>query len=188
MTAHTSEKKDDENTQESEEAEKAELEQYIKEFQERLTAKQELRATNQNAQNIRPPESSFSKLDSNVKRNTSFVKKIKNFTANQLETYIKDMSGLNLSKYISEVAAGLVDAKLKMTDVYAVVKLSSLLNQTYGDFSQLLFENWQKNLSIKPGDKIANPSKLRVDLRLYADLVQAGIFNKKILLHYWVMF
>ncbi|XP_044757061.1 regulator of nonsense transcripts 2 [Coccinella septempunctata] len=179
MTAQSPDKKDDENTQEEEEAERAELEMYIKEFHERLISKQELRAANQNAHNIRPPESYFSKLDSNVKKNTSFVKKIKNFTANQLDTYIKDMSGLNLSKYISEVAAGLVDAKLKMTDVYAVVKLCSLLNQKYGDFSQLLFENWQKNLSIKPGEKIVNPSKLRVDVRLYADLVQAGIFNNK---------
>lgn len=181
MTAHKPDKNEEEAVPEveNEEAERAELELYIKEFQERLISKQELRAANQNAPNVRPPESHFSKLDSNVKKNTSFVKKIKNFTANQLDTYIKDMYGLNLSKYISEVAAGLVDAKLKMTDVYAVVKLSSLLNQTYGDFSQLLFENWQKNLSIKPGDKIANPSKLRVDLRLYADLVQAGIFNNK---------
>ncbi|KAK9871574.1 hypothetical protein WA026_012955 [Henosepilachna vigintioctopunctata] len=179
MTASDHEGDEEDSSKDNEMQEKEMLNSYIKDLQDRLTAKQQLRISNQNAQNLRPVESYFSKLDSNVKRNTAFVKKIKNFTSSQLEVYLKDMSGLNLSKYISEVAAGLVEAKMKMTDVSAAVKLCSALNQTYVDFSQHLFDNWQKNLSFKVGEKILNPSKLRVDLRLYADLVQAGIFNNK---------
>lgn len=167
------------NNAEADEEEKKSLHNYIQELQERLTFKSETRLANQNAQNNRPGESYFTKLDSNLKKNTTFVKKIKNFTGSQIETYLKDMSGLNLSKYISEIAAAIVDAKLKMTDVIAAIKLCSILHQMYADFSQHLFENWQKTLSFKIGDKIANASKLRVDLRFYAELVNVGLFNNK---------
>lgn len=163
--------------EENEKEEKALLTSYIQEVEERIAFKSELRTANQNPQ--RPSESSFSKLDSSLKKNTTFVKKIKNFSGPQLDSYLKDMSGLNLSKYMSEIAAAIVEAKLKMTDVAAAIKLCSVLHQTYSDFSQLLFENWQKALSFKVGEKIANPSKLRVDLRFYAELVSVGLFNGK---------
>lgn len=162
-----------------EDDEKQFISNYIDEAQQRLCAKAEIRNKNQNIQNSRPSESYFSKLDSNLKKNTTFVKKLKNFSASQLDSLLKDISGLNLTKYVSEVAAALVDAKLKMTDIGPAVKLCSTLHQIYADFSQHLFENWQKILVIKIGDKIANPSKLRVDLRFYADLVNAGLFNNK---------
>lgn len=152
---------------------------YIKEVEERISFKKELRTTNQQASNSRPSESYFSKLDSSLKKNTAFVKKIKNFSSAQIDTYIKDMSGLNLSKYISEIAAAIVESKLKMNDVPAAIKLCSILHQKYSEFSQHLFENWQKALSVKIGEKIPNPSKLRVDLRFYAELLQAGLFNYK---------
>lgn len=152
---------------------------YVQEVQERLNFKKELRTANQNAPTTRPSDSHFSKLDSSLKKNTAFVKKIKNFSSSQVDTYLKDMSTLNLSKYISEIAAAIVDSKLKMTDVPAAVKLCSILHQTYAEFSQHLFENWQKTLAIKIGDKIPNSSKLRVDLRFYAELLQAGIFTNK---------
>lgn len=152
---------------------------YIEESHQRLCAKNEIRNKNQNVQNLRPNEAYFSKLDSNLKKNTTFVKKIRNFSASQIDSLMKDISGLNLTKYVSEVAAALVDAKLKMTDIASAVKLCSALHQIYADFSQYLFENWQKILTIKIGEKIANPSKLRVDLRFYADLVNAGLFNNK---------
>lgn len=159
--------------------EKTALMSYVQEVQERLDHRKGLRTVNQNAVNTRPSDSHFSKLDSSLKKNTAFVKKIKNFSSVQVDNYIKDMSGLNLSKYISEVAAAIVESKLKMTDVPGAVKLCSILHQTYCEFSQHLFENWHKTLSIKMGDKIPNPSKLRVDLRFYAELLQAGIFSNK---------
>lgn len=163
----------------SEDEERKLINAYIEEVQEKLNSKKEMRTANQNAATNRPGDSHFSKLDSSLKKNTAFVKKIKNFSSSNLDSYIKDMSGLNLSKYISEIAAAVVEAKLKMTDVPAAVKLCSILHQTYVEFSQHLFENWQKALAVKVGEKIPNPSKLRVDLRLYAELLQAGIFSNK---------
>lgn len=159
------------------EEDKQYLTDYIKETEQRLNAKEELRAANLNPN--RPPETYFSKLDSTLKRNTTFVKKLKNFSSTQLDTVLKDMTHLNLTKYVSEVATALVDAKLKMTDVAPAIKVCSFLHQTYAEFSTHFFENWQRILSLKVVDKIANPSKLRVDLRFYAELVNAGIFTHK---------
>ncbi|XP_058806384.1 regulator of nonsense transcripts 2 [Phymastichus coffea] len=153
------------------------LDDYFKEMEQRLAAKEEIRAANVNV--IRPPDSYFSKLDSSLKKNTTFVKKLKTFSGNQLDALMKDMACLNLTKYVSEVAAALVDAKLKMTDMTPVIKACSFLHQTYAEFSTHFFENWQKILTLKVGDKITNPSKLRVDLRFYAELVNAGIFTHK---------
>lgn len=155
------------------------LTSFIQEIQDKFETKKELRMKNANASSTRPSDSSFSKLDSSLKKNTAFVKKIKNFSSPHVDSYLKDMSGLNLSKYISEIAAAIVESKLKMSDVPAAVKLCSILHQTYTEFSQHLFENWQKALAVRIGEKIPNPSKLRVDLRFYADLLQAGVFSNK---------
>lgn len=139
------------------------LQDYVKEAELRLATKEEIRSSNMNV--TRPAESYFTTLDSSLKKNTTFVKKLKNFSAPQLSSVLKDMSNLNLTKYVSEVASALVEAKLKMTDIVPAIKVCSYLHQTYAEFSSHLFENWQKNLSLKIGDKISNPSKLRVDLR-----------------------
>ncbi|XP_044016456.1 regulator of nonsense transcripts 2 [Aphidius gifuensis] len=150
---------------------------YVRELEQRLSQKDDIRSLNINP--TRPQESSFSKLDSNLKKNTTLVKKLRNFNASQLEQLLKDMSTLNLTKYVSEIAAALVDAKLKMTDINAAIKASSFMHQTYAEFSGHFFENWQRVLSLKINDKIINPSKLRVDLRFYAELVTSGIFTNK---------
>lgn len=161
------------------EEEMNEVKVYMKEMEERFKIKHELRTANQGAAQTRPGDSHFSKLDSSLKKNTAYVKKIRNFSAAQIDAYLKDMASLNLSKYISEVAAAIVDSKLKMTDVQAAVKLCSVLHQTYAEFSMHLFENWQKVLGFKSHEKVLNPSKLRVDLRFYAELLQSGLFTNK---------
>ncbi|KAH0546179.1 regulator of nonsense transcripts 2 isoform X1 [Cotesia glomerata] len=150
---------------------------YVKDVEMRLAAKEEIRNSNLNIS--RPPDSYFSKLDSNLKKNTTLVKKLKSFNAAQVDQFLKDMANLNLTKYVSEIATALVDAKLKMTDVQAAIKICTFLHQTYSEFSTHFFENWQRVLNFKVGEKINNPSKLRVDLRFYAELVNAGIFTHK---------
>ncbi|XP_063230825.1 regulator of nonsense transcripts 2-like [Bacillus rossius redtenbacheri] len=158
---------------------KNELEMYIAEANERLTTMAKLRQLNQNVANLRPDDSYFSKLDSSLKKNTSFVRKLKMFAASQLEPLLRDMATLNLTKYVSEVAAALVEAKLKMSDVPHVVKLCGALHRDYADFAAHLLENWQKVMAIRKDDKSFNQSKLRVDLRFYAELINAGIFTHK---------
>lgn len=161
-----------------EERERAELDAYVAELTSKIETKVALR--NKNVSCVRPTEEFFFKLDSSLKKNTAFVKKMKQFTANQLDSLLKDMAALNLTKYISEVSAALGEAKLKLTDVSAAVVFCSNLHQLYGDFSGTFLENWQKSLNIKPSEKVANASKLRVDLKFFAELVSAGIFNNKL--------
>lgn len=157
---------------------RADLADYVKELTDKISSKSALRSRNLSC--LRPTEEYFFKLDSSLKKNTALVKKLKQFTSNQLDVLLKDMAGLNLTKYISEICSSLVDAKLKLTDVNAAVNLSSFLHSIYTEFSPTFFENWQKVLTIKPTDKIQNPSKLRVDLRFFAELISVGIFSNKI--------
>lgn len=178
MSEETSEKPAEENPPIDEAQEKTELQKYIDELQEKFKLKNSLRE--KNVSRVPPAEGYFFKLDSSLKKNTAFVKKLKQFTAAQIDSLLKDIRELNLTKYISEVCAALIEAKLKMTDIPAAITLCSQLHQIYGDFSQQFFENWQKALGIKAGEKIQNMSKLRVDLRFYCDLISVGIFTNKV--------
>lgn len=157
--------------------ERDELDSYINELKTKIEQKMKLR--NENLNCVRPGEEFFFKLDSSLKKNTAFVKKLKQFTAAQLDSLSKDMSTLNLTKYISEVSSALSEAKLKLTDVTAAITLCSELHRVYADFSNAFLENWQKILCLKPGDKVQNPSKLRVDLKFFAELISVGIFSNK---------
>lgn len=178
MSEENSEKPAEENSVLDEAQEKAELQKYIDEMQEKMKSKISLRE--KNISRVPPAESYFVKLDSSLKKNTAFVKKLKQFTAAQIDTLLKDIRELNLTKYISEVCSALLEAKLKMTDIPAAITLCTQMHQIYGDFSQQFFEYWQKALSIKAGEKIQNMSKLRVDLRFYCDLISVGIFANKV--------
>lgn len=163
--------------EETEENEKLALSEYLSNLESRIKQKSELRSQNLNC--VRPPDNYFSKLDSGLKKNTTFVKKLKSFSAPQVDVLLKDLGALNLTKYISEVAAAIAEAKLKMSDIPAAINLCSVLHQTYSEFSTFFFENWQKILTFKATDKITNSSKLRVDLRFYAELIAVGIFTNK---------
>ncbi|XP_055586086.1 regulator of nonsense transcripts 2 [Uranotaenia lowii] len=160
-----------------EEIEQKDVLEYVAELSTKYEQKSTMRAANVSPE--RPSESFFSRCDSSLKRNTAFVKKLKQFTAAQLDGLLRDMSDLNLTKYISEVSAAIVEAKLKMSDVGPALVLCSKLHQLYVDFSGSFFESWQKILHVKAGEKIANPSKMRVDLRFYGELISVGIFTNK---------
>lgn len=166
-----------ESDQQIELREREELTTYTTELSARIQSKSNLRQENLTC--IRPSEEYFVRLDSSLKKNTAFVKRLKQFTASQLDGFVKDMTGLNLTKYISEVSSSLVEAKLKMTDVAAAITLCSKLHQVYGDFSVAFFDNWLKILAIKPGERLANSSKTRVDLRFFAELISVGVFSNK---------
>lgn len=98
MSEETTEKPPDDTSEADELAERAELEKYVEELREKIKLKLELREKNLNRQ--LPSENFFTKLDSSLKKNTAFVKKLKQFTAAQLDSLLKDMTSLNLTKYI----------------------------------------------------------------------------------------
>lgn len=52
------------------------LDLYVSEVEQRLSQKQVLREENQDVVSLRPDEYHFSKLDSSLKKNTAFVRKL----------------------------------------------------------------------------------------------------------------
>ena len=100
------------------------LDEFLSELSQRRAWKSELRKCNVNVAN-RPEESDLHKLDSSLKKNTAFVRKVKNFTEAQRDSILKEMTALNLTKYIGEVASGITEAKLKMNDLPGIVEICS---------------------------------------------------------------
>ncbi|XP_015783022.1 regulator of nonsense transcripts 2 [Tetranychus urticae] len=159
--------------------EKESLGEYIRECEDKFQQKAELRAQNERPDYTRAEED-LQGLDFGAKKSCAFVKKLRNMTEGQKESLIKDMLSLNLSKYISEVAGALVEAKLKMSDIPMAIKICSLLHQRYSDFSSQLLDSWNKSLPKKPSDLAnLNLSKMRIDIRFFAELITCGIFTLK---------
>ncbi|XP_064417316.1 regulator of nonsense transcripts 2 isoform X2 [Latimeria chalumnae] len=159
--------------------EKEEAHQVHQEAWERHQCRKEFRGKNQNAQDNRPEENFFSRLDSSLKKNTAFVKKLKTITEQQRDSLSNDFNSLNLSKYIAEAVTSVVEAKLKISDVNCAVHLCSLFHQRYVDFAPLLLQAWRKHFEARKEEKTPNISKLRTDLRFIAELTIVGIFTDK---------
>ncbi|XP_061195542.1 regulator of nonsense transcripts 2-like [Saccostrea echinata] len=170
-------RKEEEEKQRFLEEEIKTVKDYQQECLEKYETKRKLREQNQEAAENRPDESFFSRLDSSLKKNTAFVKKLKNLTESQKDSLTKDFKGLNLNKYIGEAAAAITEAKLKMSDIACGVHICCLFYQRYSEFSNYLMDNWQKYLLNKKDEKISNPSKYRVDLRFFAELLSVGLFS-----------
>ncbi|XP_048886602.1 regulator of nonsense transcripts 2 [Brienomyrus brachyistius] len=174
---------EEEKRQREEEAarlkEKEEAHQLHQEAWERHHSRKELRSRNQNVQDSRPEEAFFSRLDSSLKKNTAFVKKLRTLTEQQRDSLSNDFASLNLSKYIAEAVASVVEAKLKISDVGCAVHLCSLFHQRYADFAPLLLQAWKKHFEARKEEKTPNVSKLRTDLRFIAELTIVGIFTDK---------
>ncbi|XP_030635202.1 regulator of nonsense transcripts 2 [Chanos chanos] len=159
--------------------EKEESQQLHQEAWERHQGRKELRAKNQHAQEGRPEEAFFSRLDSSLKKNTAFVKKLRTLTEQQRESLAHDFGSLNLSKYIGEAVSSVVEAKLKISDVGCAVHLCSLFHQRYADFAPLLLAAWKRHFEARKEEKAPNVSKLRTDLRFIAELTIVGLFTDK---------
>uniref|UniRef100_A0A8C0JZR0 Regulator of nonsense transcripts 2 n=1 Tax=Canis lupus dingo TaxID=286419 RepID=A0A8C0JZR0_CANLU len=182
-------KKEEEEKKKHEEEEKKKQEEQAKQKEESLQLHQEawerhqlrkeLRSKNQNAPDNRPEENFFSRLDSSLKKNTAFVKKLKTITEQQRDSLSHDFNGLNLSKYIAEAVASIVEAKLKISDVNCAVHLCSLFHQRYADFAPSLLQVWKKHFEARKEEKTPNITKLRTDLRFIAELTIVGIFTDK---------
>ena len=101
------------------------------------------------------------------------------------------MNQVNLSKFISEAVTSIVEAKLKLTDIFTAVKICSSLHQRYVDFTvQLIpalskvFSNVKPSINESEQEKNAKLIKRRIILRLLGELYICGIFDDiDIILH-----
>lgn len=80
----------------------------------------------------------------------------RNLGVAQMDVLIKECQSLNLSKYLSEVATAIVEAKIKFTDIPPAVLLCTELNSTYAEFTGFLQEQFIKVLSINKDEPVSS--------------------------------
>mmetsp|Transcript_4069 Transcript_4069/g.11665 ORF Transcript_4069/g.11665 Transcript_4069/m.11665 type:complete len:1521 (-) Transcript_4069:397-4959(-) len=121
-------------------------------------------------------EASKKSLKSDLKKCTAFVKKIKTGGAWSMtpDALVKDASSLNLSRYVEEVIAAVLEAKLKLTDIPVVLVLCKSMNLRYSTFLPALVTGLWSVVHGKPTDN--ETSKLRrVYVRLLTELLLNGL-------------
>jgi regulator of nonsense transcripts 2 len=118
-------------------------------------------------------EASKKSLKSDLKKCTAFVKKIKAGGAWSMkpEHIVKDVSTLNLSRYVEEVVAALLESKLKRTDLPVVLALCKAMHQRYPEFMPNLLKRLWSVIQGKPTEETA---KLR---RIYVRLITEFLLN-----------
>ncbi|KAI9310910.1 hypothetical protein BX666DRAFT_2032401 [Dichotomocladium elegans] len=134
-------------------------------------------------------------LDSNIKKNTTFIKKCKaSLAADSKQQLLNDIKKLSLEKYISEVVGGVLEGMLKCkssADVAACVEVVSALHQRFPDtFTLLLSYNLAKLMQApsrqhlasmsqeqREKEETARISKQRTYLRIIVELWLAGVLR-----------
>ncbi|XP_071816904.1 regulator of nonsense transcripts 2-like isoform X3 [Apostichopus japonicus] len=178
-------KRQEEEAKMREEEEKKNAAEMYKESVERKEIKRLTRDKNLSAAENRPDEDFFVRKDSSLKKNTAFVKKLKTLTESQRESLSKEFEGLNLTKYISEAATSISEAKIKMADIPCAIYMASLMHRRYVDFAAHLLDAIQRSLPVlmKKDEKDKNivtfDPRIRLQLRLLAELIVHGIFTEK---------
>ena len=91
------------DTKEQDALEEEQIKSFISELNTRFQQKKKERAMHDQKNFEYPDESFFVKLDSSIKKNSAFVKKLRNMTETQKDVIMKDLASLNLSRYLSEL-------------------------------------------------------------------------------------
>ncbi|CAK5108141.1 unnamed protein product [Meloidogyne enterolobii] len=118
-------------------------------------------------------------LDATLKKVTAFTKKLKNVSSTTISQLLPDLEKLNLSKYLDEIAFNICEAKIKIADLASLVDFIVKISSLYNQFSTHLLNEFKKQMPSKKTDKVENPSKLRVDLRFFTELLLNGIFGRE---------
>ncbi|RIA79977.1 armadillo-type protein [Glomus cerebriforme] len=158
--------------------------------------RQELRNANLLAwRQGKPDSSAFKNLDSNMKKNTGFIKKCKaQLSAEYQQQLLKDIKTLTLEKYISEVVVAVVEGLQKCkaaADVWATVEVISALHQRFPDtFTPFLTHMLARSLAPQNKQQLAVLSqeqrekeestrivKQRILLRIAGELWLIGVLR-----------
>lgn len=113
-------------------------------------------------------------LKSDLKKCTAFVKKIRSITAEGLAQCARDIEVLNMSLYIDEIVAAIVESNFKSTDVPPLVKLCVQLHQRYIEFTEPLVTGLKAAL-LEDGEE--SGKRRRIQLRFVVELFQAGVMR-----------
>ncbi|KAL1518668.1 hypothetical protein AB1Y20_002956 [Prymnesium parvum] len=130
--------------------------------------------------------------DSSLKKIGPFLKKVKERLGEEAPKLSAELPKLNLSKYVDEIAAGVVEAKLKLAELPAVVELCSMMHQSYASFTPALQPQLLALASApapaaargsaappeSDADRTARLVRKRALLRLAFDLLTAGVLTQ----------
>jgi regulator of nonsense transcripts 2 len=118
-------------------------------------------------------EISKKSLKSDLKKCTTFVKKIKTGGAWSMKPndVVRDVSTLNLSRYVEEVVAAILEAQLKLTDIPVALALCKAMHQRYSTFLPALLSGLWSVIHSKPTEETG---KLR---RVYVRLITEFLLN-----------
>ncbi|KAI6216020.1 hypothetical protein M3Y94_00454100 [Aphelenchoides besseyi] len=106
------------------------------------------------------------------------MKRVKNIgTTVTPESLLPELAKLNLSKFVDEIASSVCDAKIKVEELPSLVEFCVKAGSMYATFAENLIIELRKRVPTKRSDKIANASKLRVDLKFIAELILNGVLK-----------
>eukprot|EP00035_Acanthoeca_spectabilis_P031389 m.13918 g.13918 ORF g.13918 m.13918 type:complete len:1211 (+) comp4727_c0_seq1:107-3739(+) len=175
--------REEEETRAAVEAQRISERQQVEEWAEALKA-QRAKRLEQRAEcsavedGGRPSDAALRKLDSNVKKNSGLVKKLRsNLFQSQRASILSDIEKLNLTKYIPETVASLAAiAELNKADTVTAVEAACMLHCRYKDFTAPL----RTAVTSKLGETVSSGDhkSTRILLRFYTELTVAGIFGE----------
>ena len=84
-----------------------------------------------------------------------------------------------MTRYVSEATQAIAEAKLKFSDVQTALDVSTFFYHRYSEFSSAMLDSWKRVLPSQKGDPVTNPSKLRVDLKLFPEQISLGLLPSK---------
>ncbi|EER34340.1 hypothetical protein CTRG_01200 [Candida tropicalis MYA-3404] len=130
-----------------------------------------------------------SKLDSSLKKNSTFIKKVKSITHESSKSILKDIETLSIEKYLYEVLSSLTEALIKVNkndDVVASMEIISALHQRFtSQFSPVLLINLLVAIANPPKgtqeedekEVSSRISKQRNVLKLIMEFYLIGVFS-----------
>ncbi|OHT13675.1 MIF4G domain containing protein [Tritrichomonas foetus] len=109
-----------------------------------------------------------------LKKVKSCYSKLSFLDSSNVDSIVASINECNLAHFLQETVANLIKAKIKMDDIPAFVRVSSILHQQYPEFGELLQE--QIHDQIKKAETTAN--RRRIILCVYADLLIVRMYEK----------
>eukprot|EP01080_Neovahlkampfia_damariscottae_P007767 gene7767-12237_t len=144
--------------------------------------RKELLNANVKAHEKRPSPNFYKTLDSTIKKNSAFVKKLKGFkelNKEQKEGLVEGLKLLNFRRYISEAINVFCDLNsFQMDDVEIIIELICILHQYYEEFTQQFLNkllNSIPNSSNSISESEMNNKKFLL-IRILSDLIALGIY------------
>ncbi|KAF8071278.1 UPF2 [Scenedesmus sp. PABB004] len=141
-----------------------------------LRAQREARASNLSP--ARPAEGELGRLDSSIKKNGAFIRKLRGLSADGAAQLLAEAAKLNLSRYVSEAVAALAEAPLKAADVPAALDMAAALHaRALGPAVAKAALGAKGGGAAAAEDERLVARRQRGALRLLPELIAAGIVS-----------